>query len=78
MSKYLIILWAGILIPTIGYSNEINKPNILFAFADDWGKYASAYAGVETKPSPNMVVKTPIFALLPGSLDTAFTSITPS
>lgn len=61
MSKYLIILWAGILIPTIGYSNEINKPNILFAFADDWGKYASAYAGVETKPSPNMVVKTPIF-----------------
>lgn len=35
------------------------RPNILFCFADDWGRYASAYAAVDGKPSPNQVVKTP-------------------
>jgi N-sulfoglucosamine sulfohydrolase len=35
------------------------KLNILFLFADDWGRYASAYAAVDGKPSPNEVVKTP-------------------
>ena len=38
------------------------KPNILFAFADDWGRYASAYAMVDGRPSPNDVVRTPHFA----------------
>src|SRR5262249_13522973 len=33
--------------------------NILFCFADDWGRYASAYAAAEKHPSPNQVVKTP-------------------
>ena len=36
-----------------------DRPNILFCFADDWGRYASAYAKVDGKPSPNDVVKTP-------------------
>jgi len=35
------------------------RPNILFCFADDWGRYASAYAGFEKFPSANQVVKTP-------------------
>ncbi len=35
------------------------RPNILFCFADDWGRYASAYAQVDGRPSPNQVVKTP-------------------
>lgn len=35
------------------------RPNILFCFADDWGRYASVYAGLETRPSANQVVKTP-------------------
>ncbi len=35
------------------------RPNILFCFADDWGRYAGAYAAVEKQPSPNQVVKTP-------------------
>jgi hypothetical protein len=26
------------------YSAEPVRPNILFCFADDWGRYASAYA----------------------------------
>ena len=33
--------------------------NILFVFADDWGRYASAYAGLDGRPTPNDVVKTP-------------------
>ncbi len=60
MIKYLSIFWAGVLIAATGFAKEI-RPNILFAFADDWGKYASAYAKVETWPGPNMVVKTPTF-----------------
>lgn len=33
--------------------------NILFVFADDWGRYASAYAKADGKPSINDVIKTP-------------------
>ncbi len=33
--------------------------NILFVFADDWGRYASAYAAIDGKPSLNDVIKTP-------------------
>ncbi|MBB5031959.1 sulfatase family protein [Prosthecobacter vanneervenii] len=37
-----------------------DKPlNIVFLFADDWGRYASIYAEHEKFPSPNQVVKTP-------------------
>jgi arylsulfatase A-like enzyme len=38
---------------------ESRRLNILFLFADDWGRYASAYASLDGKPSPNEVVKTP-------------------
>jgi uncharacterized sulfatase len=36
------------------------KPNIVFAFADDWGRYASAYGRLEPG-GLNDVVKTPVF-----------------
>jgi len=36
-----------------------SRPNILFCFADDWGRYASIYGEIESKPSPSQVVKTP-------------------
>lgn len=36
------------------------RPNILFAFADDWGRYASAYAELEPG-GPSDVVSTPNF-----------------
>ena len=35
------------------------RPNILFCFADDWGRYASVYAKHEKRPSPSQVIKTP-------------------
>jgi arylsulfatase A-like enzyme len=35
------------------------RPNVVFCFADDWGRYASCYAALDAKPNPNSVVKTP-------------------
>ncbi|HEY1107573.1 MAG TPA: sulfatase [Opitutaceae bacterium] len=35
--------------------------NILFVFADDWGRYAGTYAKMDGRPSPNDVIKTPHF-----------------
>ena len=35
------------------------RPNILFCFADDWGRYAGIYTNVETRPSINQVLQTP-------------------
>lgn len=40
---------------------DSTRPNILFCFADDWGRYAGAYAAVDGPGSPNDLVKTPNF-----------------
>ena len=37
------------------------RPNILFAFADDWGRYASAYAQVDGNGTISDAVRTPTF-----------------
>jgi len=39
---------------------DADRPNIVFAFADDWGRYASAYAAIE-KGGPSDIVSTPNF-----------------
>ena len=36
-----------------------NRPNVVFCFADDWGRYASCYAATDGRPTPNRVVRTP-------------------
>lgn len=53
----LLIFLAG---PAAATAAE-KTPNILFLFADDWGKYASIYAEVEGKGGINDVVRTPNF-----------------
>lgn len=40
-------------------ADEARRLNILFCFADDWGRYAGAYAPHDRGPSPNSVVRTP-------------------
>ena len=60
MKKRILFFALTVLLPLAGLAKE-KRPNILFAFADDWGKYASAYAKVEGRPSANTVVKTPTF-----------------
>ena len=37
------------------------QPNIVFAFADDWGRYASAYRPFEGPNSLNQLIETPNF-----------------
>ncbi len=46
-------------------SAEQKKPNIVFLFADDLGRYASAYANPE-QPSVNDIIKTPVFDRIAG------------
>ena len=45
--------------PVSTAQRQPTRPNILFCFADDWGRYASIYATLEKMPSLNQVVKTP-------------------
>ncbi|MCS1407076.1 MAG: Choline-sulfatase [Verrucomicrobia subdivision 3 bacterium] len=53
----LVILLASAVL----FAHADNKrPHILIAFADDWGKYASAYAA-RTPGTPNDVLQTPHF-----------------
>jgi len=40
-----------------------NRPNIIFAFADDWGRYASAYREAD-RPTISDVISTPNFDML--------------
>ena len=52
----LACLWQA---PLSAAQRQPVRPNILFCFADDWGRYASIYATLEKQPSFNQVVKTP-------------------
>ncbi len=53
--------WAVESKPSNTTSNADAAPrwNILFVFADDWGRYASCYKGIDGRPTLNDVVKTP-------------------
>ena len=44
---------------SVAVAETTKRPNIVFCFADDWGRYASIYAEHESRPSPNQIVKTP-------------------
>lgn len=43
------------------WAGAAERPNIVFVFADDWGRFASAYAKVNGPGTPNDVVQTPNF-----------------
>ena len=55
-----LVLGACIAPGGIGAQSS-KRPNILFIFADDWGRYASAYAKVDGLGGINDVVRTPNF-----------------
>ena len=56
MAAALVMLTAG-----AGADAEPEPPrwNILLVFADDWGRYASCYRGLDGRPGLNDVVSTP-------------------
>ncbi len=52
-----ILAFSG-LVPPASYADD--RPNVVFAFADDWGRYAGAYAKLQPG-GPSDIVKTPNF-----------------
>jgi len=46
---------------SVTQANDVDRPNILFFFADDWGRFASVYSEVNGKGGINDVVRTPNF-----------------
>ena len=40
-------------------SPNLKRPNILFVFGDDWGRYASIYSKFENKKTVNSIISTP-------------------
>lgn len=53
----LVLVFLSLLCPTL---HAQKKPNILFFFADDWGRYARVYSDPQ-RPSISDVIKTPHF-----------------
>lgn len=61
MKHLLLIALIASPLPCIAKDDiAAKKPNILLLFADDLGRYASAYADPQ-KPSPNDIITTPVF-----------------
>lgn len=68
---------ALFLIGTLSASAAEKKPNILLLFADDLGRYASAYAD-PNQPSTNDLIRTPVFDRIAkegARFDNAFVSV---
>jgi len=59
MSRTLLLSISLIALLTIPDEADAQRKNILFIFADDWGRYAGAYQGVDKTPSVNEIIKTP-------------------
>ncbi len=60
--KLLSLMVLAALCLSCGESEAaVKRPNILFCFADDWGRYASAYRTGKDDETPNSVVNTPNF-----------------
>ncbi len=57
------LLYLSLLLSSFGsaFAAEAKRPNILFAFADDWGRYASAYAKLDGPGTASDIIRTPAF-----------------
>ncbi len=60
MSRCLLYLATVFCAAVSATADDSGRPNIVFAFADDWGRYASAYAAID-KGGPSDIVNTPNF-----------------
>ena len=59
MKNCLIGSVVMVLLSSVAMAAE--RPNILFAFADDWGRHASVYAGIDGPGTENDAIQTPNF-----------------
>jgi len=51
----------GLGLAPLVHAMEAPRPNIVFAFADDWGRHASAYAHLDGPGTMNDILRTPHF-----------------
>lgn len=58
--RFFVVVW---IVGAAAWCHGEERPNIVFAFADDWGRYASAYAKLEPG-GPSDIVSTPNFDML--------------
>lgn len=56
----VVSCFLAVVLPNVA-SGADKPPNILFAFADDWGRHASAYAEADGPGSANDLIQTPNF-----------------
>ncbi|MDX1564227.1 MAG: sulfatase [Phycisphaeraceae bacterium] len=60
-----VCFFAWMLLSNVGAVEAAQeRPNILFAFADDWGRHASVYAKVDGPGTENDLIRTPHFDAL--------------
>ncbi|MCM8534611.1 MAG: sulfatase [Lentisphaeraceae bacterium] len=62
-AKWLTLLLTPLLFVACSSTKQepVKRPNILFAFADDWGRHASAYAKADGPGTVNDIISTPHF-----------------
>ncbi|GIW95545.1 MAG: sulfatase [Pirellulaceae bacterium] len=55
------VVWSVVACQTVGgvAAEELSRPNILFIFADDWGRVASCYREADGEPGISFGVSTP-------------------
>jgi arylsulfatase A-like enzyme len=61
MMRTLLGLYLSLAIAASAFAADAKRPNILFIFADDWGRYASAYAKIDGAGTLNDHIQTPNF-----------------
>jgi N-sulfoglucosamine sulfohydrolase len=57
-SLFVILGLSGVQ-ATAAKPESLKRLNILFVFADDWGRYAGCYKGVDGRPTLNDIIYTP-------------------
>jgi arylsulfatase A-like enzyme len=61
MRYFHLAMFFVLAIGNVALGAEAKRPNILFLFADDWGRFASAYAKIDGPGTLNEAIKTPNF-----------------
>ncbi len=59
MKKQFLLI--ALVLASFPSASQAKPPNILFCFADDWGRHASAYAKIDGPGGINDAIKTPNF-----------------
>lgn len=59
LRRCLATLLAVLSVTAVAVRADAPRWNILFVFADDWGRYASCYKGLDGRPTLNDVIQTP-------------------